>query len=55
MATCPPGLPAADCIPLCEEETNGFLLLLNIRGEDTKLTCELHHGIYFRFRFGLEL
>ena len=45
-ATCPPGLPADDCIPMCEAETNGFLLLLNLDGEDTKLTCELHHGLY---------
>eukprot|EP01050_Picozoa_sp_SAG11_P006893 SAG11_NODE_556_length_8552_cov_8.500651_1_plen_344_part_10 len=46
MATCPPGFPASDCIPLCEEPTNGYLLLLNIEGEDSKLTCELHHDIY---------
>eukprot|EP01051_Picozoa_sp_SAG22_P008459 SAG22_NODE_645_length_8202_cov_5.985684_1_plen_288_part_10 len=46
MATCPAGLPADDCIPLCEEATNGFLLLLNVNGEDTKLTCELHHGFF---------
>eukprot|EP01052_Picozoa_sp_SAG31_P037566 SAG31_NODE_4871_length_2895_cov_3.380544_1_plen_607_part_01 len=46
MASCPPGLPADDCIPVCEEATNGYLLLLNINGEDTKLTCELHHWLY---------
>eukprot|EP01052_Picozoa_sp_SAG31_P019497 SAG31_NODE_1423_length_8400_cov_2.665944_7_plen_718_part_00 len=46
MATCPAGLPAEDCMPLCEMETNGFLLLLNARGNDAKLSCELHHGLY---------
>eukprot|EP01050_Picozoa_sp_SAG11_P002791 SAG11_NODE_145_length_14811_cov_24.558931_9_plen_1225_part_00 len=46
MATCPQGLPADDCIPMCEEAVNGYLLLLNVNGEDTKMTCELHHLLY---------
>lgn len=45
-ASCPPGYPADYCIPVCEEEVNGYLLLLNLDGEDTKLTCEVHHGLY---------
>ena len=43
---CPTGVPADHCIPMCEAKTNGYLLLLNLDGEDTKLTCELHHGLY---------
>jgi hypothetical protein len=37
---------ATDCVPLCEPETNGDLLLLNMDGDDTKLTCELHRGFF---------
>ena len=43
---CPTGVPADHCIPMCEAKTNGYLLLLNLDGEDTKLTCELHHLLY---------
>eukprot|EP01051_Picozoa_sp_SAG22_P012201 SAG22_NODE_1246_length_5017_cov_20.060175_2_plen_602_part_00 len=46
MVTCPAGLPANDCIPLCEAETHGFLLLLNIDGTDTTLTCSLSDLLY---------
>eukprot|EP01050_Picozoa_sp_SAG11_P014492 SAG11_NODE_1792_length_4254_cov_20.360770_1_plen_639_part_00 len=46
MVTCPPGEAADDCIPMCEEAVHGYLLLLNINGEDAKLTCELHHDGY---------
>eukprot|EP01050_Picozoa_sp_SAG11_P018847 SAG11_NODE_2913_length_2842_cov_109.057966_1_plen_623_part_00 len=46
MVTCPAGLPANDCIPLCEAETHGFLLLLNIDGADTTLTCSLSDLLY---------
>eukprot|EP01051_Picozoa_sp_SAG22_P004819 SAG22_NODE_269_length_13236_cov_124.463424_8_plen_412_part_00 len=46
MVTCPAGLPADDCIPLCEAETHGFLLLLNIDGTDTTLTCSLSDPLY---------
>eukprot|EP01050_Picozoa_sp_SAG11_P036591 SAG11_NODE_14000_length_629_cov_1.003774_1_plen_209_part_11 len=45
MVTCPAGLPADDCIPLCEAETHGFLLL-NIDGTDTTLTCSLSDLLY---------
>ena len=46
MVTCPAGLPADDCIPLCEAHTHGFLLLLNIDGTDTTLTCSLSDLLY---------
>eukprot|EP01050_Picozoa_sp_SAG11_P004928 SAG11_NODE_328_length_10690_cov_25.464357_5_plen_536_part_00 len=46
MVTCLPGEAADDCIPMCEEAVHGYLLLLNINGEDAKLTCELHHDGY---------
>eukprot|EP01051_Picozoa_sp_SAG22_P014072 SAG22_NODE_1659_length_3873_cov_11.321940_1_plen_483_part_10 len=46
MVMCPAGLPADDCIPLCEEETHGFLLLLNIDGTDTTLTCSLSNLLF---------
>eukprot|EP01052_Picozoa_sp_SAG31_P023968 SAG31_NODE_2010_length_6670_cov_3.036220_4_plen_1142_part_00 len=46
MSSCPAGHPADDCVPMCEEMTNGYLLILNINGEDTKMTCELHHMLY---------
>ena len=42
---CTDGTPTEDCVPTCTRELNGFLLLMNIDGEDTKLTCELHHGL----------
>ena len=38
------GTAAADCVPECSEAYHGYLLLLNIEGEDSKLSCELHHG-----------
>eukprot|EP01051_Picozoa_sp_SAG22_P007238 SAG22_NODE_502_length_9704_cov_23.436439_5_plen_637_part_00 len=46
MVTCPAGLPADDCIPLCEAEVHGYLLLLNIDGTDTTLTCSLSNLLY---------
>eukprot|EP01051_Picozoa_sp_SAG22_P003283 SAG22_NODE_158_length_16966_cov_26.252446_2_plen_618_part_00 len=46
MVTCPAGLPADDCIPLCEAQTHGFLLMLNIDGTDTTLTCSLSDLLY---------
>ena len=33
-------------MPECTEQVHGFLMLLNIEGEDSKLSCELHHGFY---------
>lgn len=35
-----------ECIPECTAQLHGFLLLLNIDGNDSKLSCELHHGKY---------
>eukprot|EP01045_Picozoa_sp_COSAG04_P010895 COSAG04_NODE_683_length_11182_cov_15.270775_10_plen_412_part_00 len=43
---CTDGTPAADCVPMCSPSLHGFLMLLNINGEDTKLSCELHHALY---------
>ena len=43
---CSDGTAAADCVPECTEQVHGFLMLLNIEGEDSKLSCELHHGFY---------
>ena len=34
------------CVPDCSESLHGFLMLLNLEGADTKLSCELHHGLY---------
>jgi hypothetical protein len=33
-------------VPECSEELHGFLMLLNIEGDDSKLSCELHRGLY---------
>jgi hypothetical protein len=46
FVTCPANAIAANCVPRCEPETNGDLLLLNMDGDDTKLTCELHQDKY---------
>ena len=43
---CTDGTAAADCVPGCSEEYHGYLMLLNIEGDDSKLSCELHHGLY---------
>jgi hypothetical protein len=43
---CTDGTPAEECIPDCSELYHGYLLLLNLDGEDSKLSCELHHGQY---------
>jgi hypothetical protein len=43
---CTDGTDTADCVPECSEPLHGFLMLLNIGGEDSKLSCELHHGFY---------
>ena len=42
----PDGTAAADCVPECSERYHGYLMLLNIDGDDSKLSCELHHGYY---------
>ncbi len=39
-------LSDAECIPECDESLHGYLLLFNINGNDSKLTCELHGGSY---------
>ena len=46
---CTDGTPPADCVPECTRAYHGYLLLLNIDGEDSKLACELHHGLYSWF------
>ena len=46
LAVCPPGMITDDCIPRCDKSTYGYSLLLNVDGEDAKLTCELHNGLY---------
>jgi hypothetical protein len=46
---CTDGKPPADCVPECTRAYHGYLLLLNIDGEDSKLSCELHHGLYSWF------
>ena len=43
---CTDGTAAAECVPECSERYHGFLMLLSIEGEDSKLSCELHHGLY---------
>ena len=43
---CSDGTPAADCVPECTEQLHGFLMLLNIEGDDSKLSCELHNSLY---------
>ena len=40
------GVSDGDCIPECNVEVHGFLLLLNIDGSDMKFTCQLHHTLY---------
>jgi hypothetical protein len=39
-------LSDVECIPDCTDTLHGYVLLLNINGDDSKLTCELHHGLY---------
>jgi hypothetical protein len=39
-------LSDSECIPECAENVHGYLMLLNIQGEDSKLSCELHRGLY---------
>ena len=44
--SCPGGEATEDCVPACDEELHGDLLLANIDGEDSKYSCELHHSKY---------
>ena len=43
---CTDGTAAEDCIPECNVERHGFILLLNLNGDDTNLVCNLAHGLY---------
>ena len=43
---CTDGTPEADCVPRCNQTYHGYQLLLNINGEDSKMSCELHHELY---------
>ena len=43
---CTDGTAAAECVPECSELYHGYLMLLNIDGDDSKLSCELQHGLY---------
>ena len=35
-----------NCVPPCNMEYHGFILLLNIDGVDSKYSCNLAHGLY---------
>ncbi|MEC7000409.1 MAG: hypothetical protein VXX04_01080, partial [Actinomycetota bacterium] len=35
-----------NCVPPCNVEYHGFILLLNIDGSDSKYSCNLAHGLY---------
>ena len=39
-------LTAEDCVPPCNAEYHGYMLLLNIDGDDSKFSCNLAHGLY---------
>ena len=43
---CTDGTAAEDCIPECNAARHGFILLLNLDGDDTNLSCNLAHGLY---------
>jgi hypothetical protein len=43
---CTDGTATVDCVPECSEAYHGYLLLLNIESDDSKLSCELHRGLY---------
>ena len=43
---CTDGTAVEDCIPECNAERHGFILLLNLNGDDTNLVCNLAHGLY---------
>eukprot|EP01046_Picozoa_sp_COSAG06_P020235 COSAG06_NODE_1475_length_9337_cov_6.585733_3_plen_159_part_00 len=40
------GVSDGECIPECNTEVHGFLLLLNVDGNDLKYSCQLHHTMY---------
>jgi hypothetical protein len=35
-----------NCVPACSTALRGDLLLMNLNGEDSKYSCELHHGLH---------
>jgi hypothetical protein len=35
-----------NCVPACSAALRGDLLLMNLNGEDSKYSCELHHGLH---------
>eukprot|EP01047_Picozoa_sp_COSAG01_P062966 COSAG01_NODE_8089_length_2923_cov_3.175513_1_plen_486_part_00 len=35
---------STNCVPQCDSRLHGDLLLLAVNGEDSKYSCELHHG-----------
>eukprot|EP01047_Picozoa_sp_COSAG01_P056072 COSAG01_NODE_6315_length_3741_cov_10.035969_2_plen_710_part_00 len=37
---------STNCVPQCDSRLHGDLLLLAVNGEDSKYSCELHHGQY---------
>ena len=39
-------LTAEDCVPPCNAEYHGYMLLLNLDGDDSKFSCNLAHGLY---------
>jgi hypothetical protein len=39
-------LSTEDCIPPCNAEYHGYMLLLNLDGDDSKFSCNLAHGRY---------
>ena len=35
---------STNCVPQCDSRLHGDLLLLAVNGEDSKYSCEFHHG-----------
>eukprot|EP01049_Picozoa_sp_SAG25_P002056 SAG25_NODE_102_length_15486_cov_22.883278_3_plen_607_part_00 len=40
------GSTVDSCVPVCSAALRGDLLLMNLNGEDSKYSCELHHGLH---------
>eukprot|EP01046_Picozoa_sp_COSAG06_P046589 COSAG06_NODE_6623_length_2852_cov_4.446785_3_plen_276_part_00 len=43
---CTDGTAVVDCIPECNAARHGLILLLNLDGDDSNLSCNLAHGLY---------
>ena len=43
---CADGSAVDRCVPACSAALRGDLLLMNLNGDDTKYSCELHHGLH---------